>query len=65
MIPLAILLPFFCLHVSTDRHPFTAIEGQMPSDHNFISVEVEGTQHCDICHKKVNLLCHASGFVVL
>jgi len=37
----------------TDRHPFTAIEGQMPSDHHFISVEVEGTQRCDICHKKI------------
>ena len=51
------------LLVSTDRHPFTAIEGQMPSDHHFISVEVEGTQHCDICHKKVNL-CRAVGYTL-
>ena len=55
---LHLTLPAKCSSFSTlhskAHHPFTATRGQMPSDHYFIPVDVEGAQQCDICHKRVN-----------
>ena len=44
------------------HHPFTPSQGSMPSNHNFIGVEMDGLHRkCDVCNKKV---VYTRGFVV-